>query len=158
MRLFHRLIVPVDGSPPSARAIEAATKIAVDSGAELLFCSVVDRNRLIAEASQMPFSDPTPAIDAVTEGCRRILSVALAAARAAGANARAELCEGEPVSAIIRVAGEHDGDLIVMGSHGRSGIGRLLLGSTTEGVLRRSNVPVLVVSEKATVRGEVQRG
>ena len=90
----------------------------------------------------------------MTEGGKRILSEALHAAATAHAKARAELCEGEPVAAILRLADEHGVDLIVMGSHGRGGIGRLLVGSTTEGVLRRCNVPVLVLREGVALKGE----
>jgi nucleotide-binding universal stress UspA family protein len=150
--LFRLILVPVDGSEPSAGAVASAARIAVACDAELLFCSIVDRNKLVAEAAQMPFADPTPAIDAVTEGGKRILGEALHAAADAHAKARAELCEGEPVAAILRLADEQGVDLIVMGSHGRGGIGRLLVGSTTEGVLRRSNVPVLVLREGVTLK------
>jgi nucleotide-binding universal stress UspA family protein len=57
------------------------------------------------------------------------------------------LCEGEPAEEIIRLAGKTRSDLIVMGTHGRTGLGRLLLGSVAEEVLRRAPCPVLLLKK-----------
>ena len=68
---------------------------------------------------------------------------ALDLARAKGVEATGEVKEGVPIPTIVEAAKEYD--LLVMGTHGRTGLDRLLLGSVTEGVLHRTSVPVLVV-------------
>jgi nucleotide-binding universal stress UspA family protein len=65
--------------------------------------------------------------------------------RAGGVEANAEVARGYAPDLILEVAARHRGDLIVMGSHGRSGLRRLFLGSVAESVLRSSPVPVLIV-------------
>ena len=84
------------------------------------------------------------------EGCSRSAQRILqdAAAQAAGAGAACEtvhVAEGYPSEAIARVAVERGAGLVVMASHGRSGLGRMLLGSQTQALLAKATVPVLVV-------------
>lgn len=75
-----------------------------------------------------------------------IIAIAAQQAHAAGVErVSTHISEGNPVDAITTLAKESHADLIVMGTHGRGGVERLLLGSTTEGVTRRSLVPVMVV-------------
>jgi nucleotide-binding universal stress UspA family protein len=75
---------------------------------------------------------------------KEILDLATSAAVQAGVEASSEVVHGEVVQAVLNLAQERGVDLIVMGSHGRSGIARALIGSKTEGLMRRSRVPVLV--------------
>lgn len=77
------------------------------------------------------------------------LAAAADAAAALGVSATTEQVQGEPVHRIVEVADERGCDLIVMGSHGRSGLARLILGSVTDGVLRHAHVPVLCIREDA---------
>jgi nucleotide-binding universal stress UspA family protein len=143
--MFQRILVPVDGSAPSRDAVELAVATAAAVGGSLVFCSVVDSDRIVMECAAMPFVDPTPSIDGLKARANEALAAAVA--RAEGLNLRAEsiLKEGEPIKSVIAMAHLYGADLIVMGSHGRRGLQRLLLGSTTEGVLREADVPVLVV-------------
>jgi nucleotide-binding universal stress UspA family protein len=145
VHIFEHLLVPVDGSEPSESAVDVAVAIAQQSGGEIIFCSVVNDAGIIAEVSEVPYADPTPAIDALTEAARDSLAAAAARAAAAHVASKTELVEGDPVSQIVRLADEGGADVIVMGSHGRRGLERLFLGSTTEGVLRSCTVPVLVI-------------
>jgi len=141
---FRKLLVPVDGSDPSGAAISLALRVALDAGAAVVFCSVAD----LAQASSLcyPGVDASIVIDSELEQCRALVAAAEVQARAAGVNARGVAVEGLRTDAILDLARAEGADLIVMGSHGRSGVARAFLGSTTEGVLRRSPVPVLVTA------------
>jgi nucleotide-binding universal stress UspA family protein len=147
--LFQRLLVPVDGSEPSVNAGVAATALASQTGGHILFCSVVDDAGVIAETSEMPWTDPTPVIETLTEDARGFLAEAERRAAEAHVPCTTELATGNPVEEIVRLADERGADLIVMGSHGRGGLERLILGSATEGVLRRCRVPLLVIRQDA---------
>ena len=142
---FRRILVPVDGSAPSRDAVELAVVTATALGATLIFCSVVDSERVVGECAAMSFVDPAPSIDALKARAAGILAGAVARAEGAALHVESVLKEGEPVETVLALAQEEGADLIVMGSHGRRGLQRLLLGSTTEGVLRKSDIPVLVV-------------
>ena len=143
--MFGRILVPVDGSGPSRDAVELAVATASAVGGTLVFCSVVDSDRIIMECAAMPFVDPTPSIDGLKARANEALAAAVARAEAFGLRAESMLKEGEPIKTVLAVAHQYAADLIVMGSHGRRGLQRLLLGSTTEGVLREADIPVLVV-------------
>jgi len=144
-RMFGRILVPVDGSGPSRDAVELAIATAAAVGGTLVFCSVVDADRIVMECAAMPFVDPTPSIDGLKVRANDALASAVARAEARGLRAESMLKEGEPIKTLLNVAHQYGAELIVMGSHGRRGLQRLLLGSTTEGVLREADLPVLVV-------------
>jgi nucleotide-binding universal stress UspA family protein len=145
MSLFARILVPVDGSAQSRRAIDLALDVARAVGSEVCFVTVVDRSRISVEYSNVPFADLTPLLEQAAADADDILARAAACAGAVGLSARTTLSEGAPVDAICKLAHEEGSDLIVMGSHGRHGFDRFVVGSTTEGVMRASSVPVLVV-------------
>jgi nucleotide-binding universal stress UspA family protein len=145
MPSFRSLLVPIDGSEPSDAARVLAIRLAVDTGASLVFINVVESDKIIASA--MPgqgLADPTPAIDALRAAGTDMLKDAVASATAAAVRSTSALLEGDSIEMIVEYAGAHAVDLIVIGSHGRSGLQRLMLGSVAEGVLRHSSVPVLV--------------
>jgi nucleotide-binding universal stress UspA family protein len=91
--------------------------------------------------------DPLPEmVEAQHEGAKNVLKAAAAAALALGIEADTQIVDNAfPAEGIIAVAEKVATDLIVMGSHGRRGFGRLLLGSQTNEVLAHSKVPVLVI-------------
>jgi nucleotide-binding universal stress UspA family protein len=78
------------------------------------------------------------------ESGRKILAAASARAKALGVTATERLIDDRPVDAVTDAIGQNNATLLVVGTHGRHGLGRLLLGSVAEGVLRQSTVPVLV--------------
>jgi nucleotide-binding universal stress UspA family protein len=143
--MFQRILVPVDGSGPSRDAVGLAVATAAAVGGSLVFCSVVDSDRIVMECAAMPFVDPTPSIEGLKARANEALAAAVARAESAGVRAERMLKEGEPVKTVLAVAHQYNADLILMGSHGRRGLQRLLLGSTTEGVLREADLPVLVM-------------
>jgi len=150
--MFESILVPVDGSEPSNRAVTLALQVAHVTSARVLFINAVNSEGIILETGGAPFVDPQPAIDQLTRDGSAALAAAAEGASAAGVTATTEQVEGEPVRRIVELADERGCSLIVMGSHGRSGIARLVLGSVTEGVLRHSHVPVLCIRSDAHAR------
>jgi nucleotide-binding universal stress UspA family protein len=112
--------------------------------AKIEICYDVDYVSLPGAVGKSPESAP----DLLVEEGARILSKARAVARKEGMQVTQALIRGNTTDAIERHALEVGADLIVMGTHGRGGLGRMLLGSVAEGVVRRSAVPVLLVREK----------
>jgi nucleotide-binding universal stress UspA family protein len=145
MPVFRSLFVPIDGSEPSDAATALALKLAADQNAAMTFVNVVEVDKVLA--SVLPgqgYSDPAPAIDAMRAAGNDMLKNAVGQAQSAGIKARSELIEGNCVPCIIEAAKTAGADLIVIGSHGRGGLTRLVLGSVAEGVLRHCSIPVLI--------------
>jgi nucleotide-binding universal stress UspA family protein len=132
---------PTDYAETSRPALEYAVGLARDYQARLLLLHVVDslgpENATYGEA----VSEPQP------EGYRQRLWEELHRWPLPEPHGPVEylLAEGDPVEAIVRVAGERGCDLVVMGTHGRHGLKRLLAGSVAEEVVRDAPCPVLVV-------------
>jgi nucleotide-binding universal stress UspA family protein len=141
--VFHNILVPVDGSAPSDSAAALAVKVAADEKATITFAHVVEVAKLAAMASSSSM-DPTFAVDAARTAGQEILDGARAKASSAKVTISTVLLEGDTILAILDLARDRNVDLIIVGSHGRGGIQRAILGSVAEGILRRSPVPVLV--------------
>ena len=135
---YRTILVPLDGSALSERALPEATALAARSGARLLLLRVAVANFVTRND---PLTGEPRLADLAADYLRDV------AARA-GDRSTAETIEaaGEPGPVIGRVARERGVDLIVMATHGRSGIGRWLYGSVADYVLRHAPVPVLLVS------------
>jgi len=147
MATFGRLFVPVDGSAPSTEAVTLAARLAHEWSAELVFAHVLDADRLVC--AEVPGLDVGSILhDAANDG-RRLLASATASAAALGITARTHLREGRTVETLLGLARDDAADLIAIGSHGRSGFSRLVMGSTTEALLRVCPIPVLVVHAPA---------
>ena len=143
--MFKHIIVAVDGSECSGDALEEAVTLAKSLDANLTACSVVD---IIRAASSMTYASGEIVqayFDALRDDAKRVLAQAEEQARAMDVTLDTDLCEGYPADAIVEAAKRHGADLIVMGSHGRTGLRRFLLGSVAESVVRIAAVPVLIV-------------
>lgn len=149
--VFQRIVVPFDGSPPSERALDLACRLATSTAGSLLVMTVFERDKLAAECAT---SGMGLELASILDSARKASDdvVARGAARCGALSVRTRVVEGPIVDGILAATSEWTGDLIVMGSHGRSGIARLVLGSVTEGVLRRASVPVLAVRCPATAQ------
>lgn len=150
MMQVKTILHPTDFSAHSAAAFQMACALARDYGAELILLHVKSPEVLYVE-SYLPAVEPLES--------RRALEDQLAQLRPADPTIRVSrrFEEGDAAGEIIRVAEETKCDLIVLATHGRRGIGRLLMGSVAEAVLRRAPCPVLTVKnpmEKATVPQE----
>jgi nucleotide-binding universal stress UspA family protein len=143
---FERIVVPVDASQPCDAAIDLALDLASESGGHVYFCHVLDTRDLYDKASTYGY-DPRPLLAKIRGDAERVLDPVAERADALGVDSENVILEGRPVDAILRAATARSADLIVMGTHGRRGLERILVGSTTEGVLRTADIPVLVVRQ-----------
>jgi nucleotide-binding universal stress UspA family protein len=149
MWTIERILCPVDLSDPSRRALNYAVSLAREHGASVHAVHVVDMGSWIGITEGGPAH-----LVAETETRLREQFDEWLSGEADGA-ASSEVVHGPVVAGILDVARERRSDLIVIGTHGRSGFERLALGSVAEKVLRKSTCPVLVVParEEALVRG-----
>ena len=145
--MFKRILVPVDGSSTSNRGFEQAVALARAHGATLCLLNVVDEHVIVQHTEDM-----AALTDQFLESMRRsgqaVLDKAKAAAGRSGVDCRTVLVENIASSVadiIVEQAKKQRADVIVMGTHGRRGIRRLVMGSDAEGVVRNSPVPVLLV-------------
>jgi nucleotide-binding universal stress UspA family protein len=147
--MYMRILVPVDGSSASLKGLDEAIKLAKASGARLKLVHVV--NDPIADAPDvLPASYHQDVIASLVEQGQKVLDAAEAAARAQNVAAETVLIErigGRAADSIIGVAKQWPADLIAMGTHGRRGLRRLVMGSDAELVLRSTPVPVLMVRD-----------
>jgi len=152
MSMFKKILVPVDGSAPSNAAVALAVRLARDQEAKVVFTHVCEVAKIAAMVSAPAVSiDPSYALEAEREVGEAALHDAVDRAKGGGIDADSWIEEGACVDTILNAARQHKADLIVIGSHGRGGIARALLGSVAEGVLRHADIPVLVTraSEKS---------
>lgn len=145
--MYTHILAPVDGSECSKTALDGALKLAGDLHARLTICYVSDDLRAASMMVAASGEIIEQWFDLLRKEGQTILRDALAQAKAAGVNADAWLLHGPPADAIALFAGECGADLIMMGSHGRTGVKRLFIGSVADGVIRIAPVPVLVVRE-----------
>lgn len=146
--MYQRILVASDGSTLSKKAVRSSIELAAAIGAGLVALYVVQRYPVSYFEGNVTISQQDVArIEKqwVDKGQAIVDSVARAA-QAQGVEAKAVLARSDLVAeSIITAAKKHKCDLIVMASHGRKGIKRLLLGSETQHVLTHSNIPVLVL-------------
>ncbi|WP_408629705.1 universal stress protein [Anaeromyxobacter oryzisoli] len=142
-----RILVPIDFSPSARAALEYATFLAGKLDAELEVLHVWEPPGYLGPdtLALLPVGSGEPAWEQTRAEVQRELEqqLARAVARPRAFSVRVEA--GEPSDTILRLAREGGVDLIVMGTHGRTGLSRLLIGSVAEAVLRRSGCPVLTI-------------
>ena len=147
--MYKKMLIATDGSELAGRALEHGLKLAKLVGAEVTILTVTEPAAVVGAGYASiagTMIDPMPElIQAQEDAAKQVLTVAETAAKAAGVAVQTRLIDNSfPAEGIVAAAAETGADLIVMGSHGRRGIGRLLLGSQTSNVLAHSKVPVLV--------------
>ena len=143
--MYQQILVPTDGSEMSLRAVQTAASLARLTGARLEVLSVKEPFPYSAISEMQPVP-PQEFFDAQERTAQARVSAALEAARAQGVKAEGATVEAlHPLEAILDQAKAKGCDLVVMASHGRRGLGALLLGSETQKVLTHSALPVLVI-------------
>jgi nucleotide-binding universal stress UspA family protein len=143
--MYRHILVPVDGSSTSARALQEALGLARQQTAELELVYVMEDVLFLENEAYINYDEVRKS--ARSEG-EKTLAQAQAVVREAGMMATQKLLEarGERIaSVIIEEARRWPADLIVIGTHGRSGFSRILFGSVAEGVVRTAHIPVLLV-------------
>jgi nucleotide-binding universal stress UspA family protein len=141
--MYKKILMPTDGSACSHKAITEGLEVAKSMGASVTFLYAVENISATLWISPESVPYGLELIEDLKRVGNEALSKALELAQAAGVEAETKLVEARPVEAILAEAKNHD--LIVMGTHGRSGLDRFMLGSVTEAVLHRSDKPVLVL-------------
>lgn len=145
--MYKRILVALDGSETSMRALTASLNLARQGGGRVRLVHVVE------ELAYLGGFDPYGAssgdlIKVIRENGARVLQTGLDAAGSAGVEADTVIYDsfGERLpEAIADAAKQWNADLIVVGTHGRRGIGRVLMGSGAEHIIRTAPVPVLVI-------------
>ncbi|MAT99528.1 MAG: hypothetical protein CL608_20490 [Anaerolineaceae bacterium] len=139
---FKKILLPLDGSPLAEQAMAPAIRMAVDMSAEIVLLHVVvplDIDLVLPEAS----------LPQATKEAERYLAAISARFAPAGVNmTTAVVVDFNTATAVINCAKENDVDLIVMSSHGRSGLTRWRYGSVTARLLRQATCPVLVIPDQ----------
>ena len=144
-----RILVPVDGSSTSSKALTAALQLALERGGRVRVLHAVDE---LAYVSGFEYTGEMILI--AREAAEKLLDEALATAKAAGVQADKLLIDeaGQRLGqSVCDAARGWEADLIVVGTHGRRGLGRVFLGSGAEQVIRMAPVPVLVIRSNEAV-------
>jgi len=143
--MYEHVLLPTDGSGGTDRAIEHALELASTYDASLHVLTVVD-DGAIGAAAEDTFDD-------IRTRQREALESIADRARSAGLAVESVVREGTPHREILEYVDAAGIDLVVMGTHGRSGVGRVLLGSVTERVVRAAPVPVVTVRVELEAAG-----
>jgi len=144
----EKILVPLDGSTLAEAAMWKAAEMANGGTVSLLRA---------AEAHTLPGADPVDAQVTAVREAEEYLASALKRLEQQGVkNLETHVWYGPPAAAIVEAAAVQKVDLIVMSTHGRSGLGRLILGSVAESVLRGTRTPILVIrADSAPVEPQV---
>ena len=146
--MYRCILVATDGSELSNKAVASAIDLAALCGAELIALKVVPRYPQSYFEGSIPLSteDVARVERQWAEDGQSVVEAVKAAGAAKGVTVKPLIAKSDLVSdALIAAAKKHNADLIVMASHGRKGVKRLLLGSETQQVLTHSEIPVLVL-------------
>jgi len=144
----RRILHATDFSPASRPALARACEWARRDGARLLILHVLTPPSPFVGGGRPAPASYLDLLAAARHDARRRLATLLARTRAAGIRAETKLVEGGPAVEIVKAAGRWHADVVVIGSHGRTGVSRFLLGSVAEQVVTRSARPVLTVRSR----------
>lgn len=146
--MYQRILVTTDGSALSSKAVSAAIALAASLGASLVALKVVPRypTSYLEGAIALTPQEMARIEKQWVDEAQTVVDAVKAAALEKGVTAKAALARSDLVAeSILAAAKKHRADLIVMASHGRKGLKRVLLGSETQQVLTHSAIPVLVL-------------
>lgn len=145
---YDDILLPTDGSEFAEAAVEHALAVAKQFGARIHVMSAVD----VTDTGPTPtYTLPTDLMENLTDEATNATEEIAADVRAAGLEVTTEVRRNIPSDAILGYSSENDIDLIAMGTAGRSGLTRYIMGSTTERVLRHAHIPVLSAKTSAQI-------
>lgn len=145
--MYKQILVPVDGSETANKALRAALDLAKNSGGRVRAIHVIEELAYVSGYEQFG-AYTEDLLNAMQEAGKKILQDAMTRAHSAGVEADNLLFDsvsGRLAEVVATAAREWNADLIVVGTHGRRGVGRMLLGSGAEQIIRLAPVPVLVI-------------
>jgi nucleotide-binding universal stress UspA family protein len=146
--VFSRILCPIDFERDSMDALELACRLAQQNSATICLLTVVAIPPPAATA--LPPVPIFPDAEFEAESLRRLEAIAREKLAGAGVSHKPFVASGNAPHEILDLAAEQKVDLIVMGTHGRTGVKHFLLGSVAERVVRESPVPVLTIHPKQT--------
>lgn len=141
--MVRRVLTPIDGSEQARAALEYTLEEFAEEAVTILH--VIDPREFDVYGGVEGWIDVDDLREQRRTQAEQLVENARKRAEERGISVDTDVVTGKVERAIVEYATEHDSDLIVLGSHGRSGISRVLLGSVAENVVRRSPVPVTVV-------------
>jgi nucleotide-binding universal stress UspA family protein len=153
--MFKKILAAVDGSASAEHAFELALQLGKVEAAQLLVCCVADPSPLYGTLEPTTLVEQT--FEEIRRGAQHVVDGAVAKALAAGVAAQGCVLDGDPAYEIVLHADKIAADALVVGTHGRSGLRRLFMGSVAEGIVRAATIPVLIVREEAQI-GEPAAG
>lgn len=147
-KMYRRILIATDGSELAGHAVTQGLSLAKDLGAQVTMVNVTELWSVQEMAARADMGSKHPTVDYETWAAThaaKILAIAKEAAEMAGVRCETlHVPDARPATGIVAAAKERDCDLIVMGSHGRRGLGRLVLGSQAAEVIAASKLPVLI--------------
>ena len=155
--MYQRILVPVDGSATSNLALQEVSRLAKQHAAQVELVHVMGDIHLMDANSYINYAEMKESLERTG---RRILTEAQTLMQQSGIAAEVKLMEasGERIgSVIIEEARRWSAELIVIGTHGRSGFNRVLFGSVAEGVVRMAHIPVLLIRGDKSQLRETER-
>lgn len=145
--MFKHILVPVDGSSTSQLAVEKAVGLAKAFGSRVTAIFVIDPYPFTGVGTDFAYGQ-AEYLNAATAEANAAIAAAKAMIEKAGVAVDASVIEAHAAwRGVVQAAESAQADLIVMGSHGRSGLEKLVLGSVTQAVLSHTHLPVLVVRD-----------
>lgn len=142
---YDEILLPTDGSDPAAAAVDHALAVAERADARVHAVNVVDIGALAVSPG---FTHPTEVLDRLEAEGERATEAVADRARSAGVEVVTEVREGYASKDLLEYADDNSIDLITMGTHGRTGFERYILGSTTTRIVRQAEAPVLAINAK----------
>lgn len=146
--MYKRIAVAVDGSKTSGAALDEAVKLAREMGANLMLLHVCEEMPIVWEPDGLSVIPMVDVVKAIVDAGKGLLEKYRKQLAGQGVTVETKLVEtyaGRVGVAISEEARKWNADLLVVGTHGRTGIDRLLLGSVAEGISRSATMPVLLV-------------
>lgn len=151
--MYKKILVAIDGSDVADHAFESALQLAKTENAQLFALHVIESPHFYLPEAGI---DPTPIHEAMVDEGERITQQARDRLKKEGVHGQSGMLDNflsghDTVDQIQHMADEFDADLVVMGTHGRSGFKRLMLGSVAEAFIRMSTRPVLLIPQRSAV-------
>src|SRR5690349_1561936 len=156
--MFQRILVPLDGSLRAERAIPVAARLASASHSSILLVRVIDV--FLDFSWQMAGVPPdlTNALEVARMNADAYLKEMAEADAVRGLDVTTKVIEGRPADAILSIAQSRQADLIVMSSHGHTGLKRWVLGSVAQVIERHSSIPVLLLRDQTGQASQLLHG
>lgn len=143
--MFEKILFPTDFSDVATKALQYVKRLKEAGGEEVIVLHVIDQSNLELLSSYSTIQDFINIEKEIETRSNEAIALVVNELKKLGYNVRARVEKGVPLRVVLKVAEEESPSVIVMGSHGKSNLEEMLLGSVSEKVVRKSKHPVLVV-------------